>query len=421
MHRITVLDNGLSVITCEMPHMESVAVGFWIGVGGRYEEKRLNGISHFLEHILFKGTKKRSATRISREIESVGGSLNGFTSNESTCYTVKVPAKRLGLACDVLADMYLNPAIREEDIMREKAVVREEINMYRDTPQYYVSELFQRALWGDHPLGRPLPGTTETVLSMTGSDLRKYQKRNYIPRNTVIAAAGRLRHEKLVNIIKTLLYHAVSAPVPDYVPVGRKRKKPVFVLQRKETEQTHLCVGVRAYRRDHPSRFSLYLLSIALGENMSSRLFQTVREKKGLAYAIHSSVICFHDTGAFIVSAGVENSKFLQAITTILRELKKAGEHGLKKAELARAKEYFMGQFAMGMERTMPNMLSLGENLLCSGRVLTKEEIFSRLLAVSVGDVQRVAADILIDNQISLAVIGPLPERDEKIADILHL
>ncbi|MCX6353362.1 MAG: pitrilysin family protein [Candidatus Aureabacteria bacterium] len=417
----SVLPSGMRVVTCEMPSMESVALGLWVGIGGRYEERKKNGISHFLEHILFKGTRKRSALEISQAIESVGGSLNGFTGEEYTCYMAKVIHRHLKRAADVLTDMFLHPVVRSEDVEKERIVIREEINMYRDTPQHHVMDLLNEVLWTDHPLGRPLVGTPETILTITQNDLRMYQRRSYTPANTVCAVAGGVRHSEVMKIMDTLIPKRPRGRVPTYMAARDRQRKPKLLVQKKNTEQTHLCVAVRGYSRNHPSRYALQLLSIVAGENMSSRLFQRIREKRGLAYAIHSSIIRYRDTGAFTVYAGVENKKALAVIALIMRELgKMARGEGVTQSELARAKLYWEGQLAMELEKTTSNMLSVGESMLCSGHILTKQEILSKINKVKLQDVHRVAADIFADEKLSLAAVGPLPEKEDVISDSLH-
>ena len=422
MYTTTILDNNLRVTSHEMPSMESVALGLWVGIGGRHEGKQLNGISHFLEHILFKGTLRRSAIQISQTIESVGGSLNGFTSEEYTCYIAKVPHAHLRLAADVLFDMYLHPAMREKDMKKEKAVILEEINLYRDTPPHHVLDLFQEAMWTNHPLGRSLVGTAETVSALSRGLLRDYQRRYYTLGNAVLAAAGRVRHPELLGAVGGLLPRRGSpSRGPRCIPAPDAPRQPSLLLHKKETEQTHLCVGVRGYHREHPDRYALQLLSIAMGENMSSRLFQRIREKHGLAYAIHSSVARYRDSGSFSIYAGVESKKFIRALSLIMRELAMVRREGVRKIELARAREYWIGQLSMEMEKTTPQMIHIGESLLCSGRILTKEEILSKIMHVSLEDVQRVAADILNDRTLSMAVIGPLSEEERQVREELHV
>ncbi len=422
MYNTAILDSKLRVTSHEMPSMESVALGLWVGIGGRHEAKKLNGISHFLEHILFKGTMRRSAMKISQTIESVGGSLNGFTSEEYTCYIAKVPHIHLRLAADVLFDMYLHPAMREKDIQKEKAVIVEEINLYRDTPQHHVLDLFHEAMWPNHPLGRSLVGTAETVSALSRGLLLDYQKRYYTPGNAVLAAAGRVRHPELLRVVDGLLPRGRGrSRSPICISAPDARLRPRLLIHKKKTEQTHLCVGVRGYHREHPDIYALQLLSIALGENMSSRLFQRIRETHGLAYAINSSIARYRDSGSFSIYAGVENKKFIKALSLIMRELATVRREGLRKIELARAKEYWIGQLAMQMEKTTPQMIHIGESLLCSGRILTKEEILSKIMRVDLEDVQRVAADILNDRTLSMAVIGPLPEEEGRVRETLHL
>jgi len=419
---ISTLPGGLRVVTHAMPSMESVSLGLWVGAGARFESEPLNGVSHFLEHLLFKGTRTRTARQISQAIESIGGSLNGFTSEEYTCYTAKVPHRHTARAADVLLDMYVRPAMREDDIEREKTVIGEEINMALDNPPVHVFDLLNGVLWRDHPLGRPLIGTVETVSALSRSVVEGYRERHYTLSNTVFAAAGRVTHDEILRILDRLLpQRRPPVPTPRFSPARSGQRRPSFLVKRKETEQVHLCLGVRAYRRDHKDRYALQLLSIVLGENMSSRLFQRIREQHGLAYAIHSSVARYADTGALAVYAGVDDRTFLKALSLILRETARLRDGGASAAELSRAKEYWIGQFSMEMEKTTQNMLYAGENLLCSGRVLTKEETLSRIAAVRLDDLKRVAEDVLTDAKLNLAVVGPVRERDEDVGETLHL
>ena len=420
-HRITALPNGLRVLTLEMPAMDSVSLGLWIGAGGRHEEERQNGISHLLEHLLFKGTARRTARQISEAIESVGGSLNGFTSEEYTCYMAKVLHRDIRRGADVLFDMYLHAALKPEEIAREKAVIREEIHMYLDMPQHHVSDLYNEVLWPGQPLGRPLVGSAETVGAISRGAVAAYRDGRYVPANTVFAAAGRVGHAGLLEIARRLSPERAAPRRPArFRPAVEAQNGPAFLLRNKPTEQTHLCVGVRAYSRLHPDRYALHLLSIALGETMSSRLFQSVRERHGLAYAISTSVSRYADTGAFTVQAGVENGKFIKALSLILKELASVRDKGLRRAELERAKVYWSGQFCMAREKTTQTMLGIGESLLCAGEVLTREEIQSSISRVTLEDVRRVAVDIFRDGRLNMAAIGP--HRDESaVHEALHL
>lgn len=421
MYITSILDNGLKIASHEMPSMESVALGLWVGIGGRHEKKGESGISHFLEHILFKGTLRRSAIQISQAIESVGGSLNGFTSEEYTCYIAKVPHAHLRLAADVLFDMFLRPAMQEKDVRKERAVIVEEINLYRDTPQHHVLDLFSEAMWPNHPLGRPLVGTASTVGALSRDSLRDYQRRCYTLDNAVFAVAGRVNHAELLDVMDELLPgRSNPSRTPRCIPAPGAPRKPCLLLHKKETEQTHLCIGVRGYHREHPNKYALHLLSIAMGENMSSRLFQKIRERHGLAYSIHSSVSHYRDSGVFSVYAGVDSKKFIKALSLIMRELSAVLKEGIRAKELARAREYWIGQLSMAMEKTTPQMMHIGESLLCSGRILTKEEILSKIMDVSVEDVHRVAADVLDNRTLAMAAIGPLPEEEKRLREELH-
>ncbi|MCX6356812.1 MAG: pitrilysin family protein [Candidatus Aureabacteria bacterium] len=419
-YHTTALDGGLRAVTCEMPAMESAAIGIWIGIGGRYEEAPLNGISHFLEHLLFKGTATRSALRISQEIESVGGALNGFTGEEYTCYMAKVPHAHLRRAAEVLADMCTAPALRGEDIEKERAVIREEINMYRDTPQHHVVDLLGETLWSGHPLGRPLAGTPESVGAITRAHLRQHHAGSYTPQNMVCAAAGAVRHDLFCELMVTLLASRARSRPPRFAPAPRGARRAVRV-ERKKTEQSHLCLGIRGYSREHPDRYALQMLSIIMGENMSSRLFQRIRERHGLAYAINSSVTRYRDTGAFSIYAGVEHAKALKALALIVKELALVRDRGVGAAELRRARVYWTGQLSMELEKTAQTMLCLGEQMICSGKILTKEAEVANIRRVGVQDIRRVAADLFTERGLNLAAIGPFAETDEDVMAALRM
>lgn len=418
MHKITILDNGLRVITCEMPHMESVSIGIWVGVGSRYETERQSGVSHFLEHILFKGTRNRTGKEISQEIEGRGGALNAFTGEEYTCYYFKVPGHHFNKAFEILSDMYLNPAFDKEEIRKEKEVVYEEINMYVDQPSQHVHDIFNQLLWPDQPLGRMILGSQETLKALSPDDIAGYKNQGYIPQKTVIAVAGKVTHENVIEETKKYFSMDAGAEFPAFKPVLESQKKPEATFLEKKTEQFHLCLGVRSYPREHPERYAQRLLSIALGENMSSRLFQEIREQRGLAYDIHSSVSRYYDTGIFTVSAGLEKKKLLDAVKVILKQLGKLKKELLSEEELNRAKEYYIGQLEIGLEKTMNNMLWLGENLLCADKVLTKEEVIEKIQEVNVEQVRHVAQELFVNSKLNLSLIGPVKNRDEILSEL---
>lgn len=418
MYKITILDNGLRVITCEMPHMESVSIGIWVGIGSRYETFEQNGVSHFLEHILFKGTKKRTGKQISEEIEGRGGALNAFTGEEYTCYYFKLPNQHFQKGFDILSDMFLYPAFDKEEIKKEKEVVYEEINMYLDQPAQHVHELFNELLWPNQPLGKMILGSQETLQKLSPEDIAGYKNNGYVPQKTVIAVAGRVTHEEVVEETKRTFCLDGAREIPYFKAVEENQKKPDTRFLEKKTEQFHLCLGVRSYHREHPDRYAERLLSIALGENMSSRLFQEIREERGLAYDIHSSVSRYYDTGIFTVSAGLEKTKLKKAIAVILQQMGKLKKELLSEEELGRAKEYFIGQLVLGLEKTMNNMLWVGENLLCSDQVLTKAEVIEKIQEVDSAQIRKVANELFVNSKLNLSLIGPVKSKNEILSEL---
>lgn len=409
MYKITRLKNGLTVVTTNMPHMESVALGVWIAVGGRYEKKEYAGISHFLEHMAFKGTKKRSYKQLKEEIEGKGGVLNGFTGEECTCYLAKVPAKHLLLALDMLTDIVVNPRLDVNDFIKEKAVILEEIKMYLDMPNYYVQELLAELMWPNHPLGWPLIGTLETVSSLTRNDLIKYKENYYVPQNIVIAIAGRLKIDGIFKFLKRRFNKRFSyTQKSSFIEANQIHKKPRFNFYYKDTEQTHLAIGVRGFGRFHPDRYALDILNVILGGNMSSRLFNEVREKRGLAYEIHSLTKHYYDTGAVVINAGIDNAKIPQAVDVIINELRKIKKiRNIKKEEFRRAIEFYKGQLLMLSEETSSLMVWLGERVLCGEKDLSPKQILSKLNKITIERLYNVAQRLFTSSNISLAVVGP--------------
>jgi len=349
MYNITTLNNGLRIVSYRMPGMRSVSMGIWVKAGGRYENKSNSGISHAIEHLLFKGTKHRSAKKIKEAIEGTGGSLNGFTSEEFTCYLAKVVGKHLPLAIEVLSDMVLNPLFKTEDMEKEKAVICEEIKMYLDLPMHYVHDLLQELLWPDQPLGMLLTGTVDTVGSITRKDMLKFKQAYYNPANIVVSVCGDLETERTVAQVYKHFSKKAKGAENNFIKakVGQKKARCNFHV--KQTEQTHLCLGMHAFGRSHPDRYALSLLNIILGANMSSRLFQEIREERGLAYDINSSVDRYKETGAFVVSAGVENKNLGRTVSAIMKILKKVKKHSIGRSEFNRAKDFYTGQLLMGL------------------------------------------------------------------------
>ena len=413
MYNVTQLPGGVRVATAEMPHMDSVSVGVWVGIGGRHEPKRACGISHFIEHLLFKGTHRRTAKQISATVEGIGGYLNAFTGEETTCYFARASHRHLDTLLDVLADMYLHPKFAIADIDKERRVIKEELLMYRDQPDQYVHELLNETVWPDHPLGRPLTGTPESLDAIERATLVAYRRRNYVAPNTIVAVAGRCQHDDIVARMSKVLLVARNGSAPRFQPVHDAQRAARLKFLSKNVEQTHLALAVRGCSRHDPRRFAVKLLSVIAGENMSSRLFQAVRERHGLAYSIQSATSYFADTGAFVVSAGLDANRLPRALRLILSELKKLAGTPPSALELHRAKDYAIGQMRLGLESTSNQMMWAGEHLLSYGFIQTPEDIERKMEAVAADDVQAVATEFFRDHRLSLAVITP--SQDERV------
>ena len=411
-YRVTSLSNGMGLVVRPMPQAQSVAVGVWVGAGGRYESSHFAGISHFLEHLLFKGTHRRSCEQLKQEIEGVGGTLNGFTAEEFTCYMAKVPSRFARRAVHVLADMVRRPRLSRSDLEKEREVVLEEIRMYEDTPGQYVHDLLSQLLWPDHPLGMLLSGTKQSVQRITRSDLVRYWRRMYQSRNLLVACAGAFDPEAVTRHVRQTFGLMRGAPARAFRRAPRPRRGPQVRVWSKQTEQTHLCAGAYAVPRSHPDRFALELLHVLLGGNMSSRLFREVREKRGLVYEIGTQIKRFYDTGAFIVYAGCDTAKLTATVQTIIAELARVRRVPIATAELQRAKDYYAGQLLMGLEDTMDHMLWMGEQAATVGRVAQPEVLLRHLAKVTARDLQRVARRLFLTERLHLVVGGPIAESE---------
>jgi len=370
MHQITRLPNQLTIATAEMPHMASVSVGLWVGVGGRYEPAALNGASHFIEHMLFKGTRKRTAKEISQAVEGTGGYLNAFTGEENTCLYSKARHDRLDELLEVLTDMFLNSRFTPVEIEKERGVIKEELAMYLDQSQHHVQELLNETLWPNHPLGRPLTGTEKTLEAMTRADLLNFLRTGYVTSATLISAAGNLSHKSVVRAAAGFTRRFPAGKRPGFVPADNRQTKPRLRLFTKETKQTQLALGIRACSRHDERRFALRLLNTILGENMSSRLFQVVREDRGLAYSIGSCIGLFDDVGTLTISAGLETKNLAATLKLIVQEIQRLAMTLPSKIELRRARDYLLGQIDLGLEGTTNQMMWIGEQLLNYGKII---------------------------------------------------
>ncbi len=420
MYRVSHLPNGLTVATAEMPHMTSVSLGLWVGVGGRYEPVELNGVCHFIEHLLFKGTQRRTARQISQDVEGIGGYLNAFTSEEVTCYHSKACHERFPELLDVLADMFLNSKFASADIQKERAVIKEELAMYLDQPQHHVQELLNETLWPDQPLGRPLTGTEKSLDYLTRPRLVTYMRDNYVAGRTLFTAAGRISHRHAVKAVTRLSKRFAPGPQPRFSPAAAGQDRPRVRLFTKDTEQTQLALGIRTCSRHDNRRFALRLLNTILGENMSSRLFQVIREERGLAYSIYSSLSYFEDVGTLTISAGLDGDNLTQTLKLIRRELQRLATSVPPVSEFRRARDYVLGQIDLGLESTDNQMMWLGEQLLGYGKVFLPGEIKRRLSKVTPAEVRAIAREFFRPERMNLALVSPL-KSDRGLIRMLEL
>jgi predicted Zn-dependent peptidase len=398
------LDNGLRILTEQMNQVRSVSIGVWLTRGSRHEPADQSGIAHFVEHMLFKGTDTRSAEDIAQAIDSIGGQLDAFTAKEYASYYIKVLDEHLPLALDILSDIVLNPAFAPEDIEREKKVVVEEIKMVEDTPDDLVHEIFTQGFWEDHPLGRPILGTRETVESFTSESLRDYFTSSYTPQNLVVAAVGNLEHDRVRRLVEERFGHL--RPAAARLVEEPPRVVPKVLIRNKELEQSHVCVGTSSYRQDHEDRYASYVLNTLLGGSMSSRLFQNVREKRGLAYAVFSGLSAYRDAGSFTIYAGCANEAVSEVVDVVVEELRGIRQTPVPTAELQRAKDHLKGSLMLSLENTASRMSHVARQEIYFERQVTLDETLDGVERVTPADIQRVASDLFHDGALSATVLG---------------
>ena len=406
-YKISRLKNGTRVVAAPLKERKSVSIGLWVEAGGRDEEARVSGISHFLEHMVFKGTSKRTANQIKEAVEGVGGSMNAFTGEEYTCFLAKASRRHFEEVFAVLADMVLDASLKSEEIEKERTVIMEEIKMTQDQPSQLAEELLSEIVWSGHALGRPLAGTIETVGALKREELLKYRDTYYRPGFVTVAASGDIDQKTLTDITQAHFKENKPTPSKKKDPFTRTDKKSVMKFFSKATEQTHLALAARGFPKNHPDEDALDLLSVVLGGNMSSRLFNEVREERGLAYDIGSYVRKYHETGAFIVAAGVDNKKSKEAMKVIIAELRKIAAKEASAGELERAREFYLGQLDLGLENTMNHMLWVGESVVSFDRCKTQKEIVEKVKKVTAKDLTRVAAQLFGTKALYLAMVGP--------------
>lgn len=411
--RQTTLPSGVRLVTERMPDVRSVSVGFWINTGARDEDPRVAGASHFLEHLLFKGTQRRSAAEIAGALEAVGGDLNAFTSKEYTCFYARCLDRDLPLAVDVLADMITSARVAAEDVDAERSVVLEEIRMHRDTPDDLVHSVFSEALYGAHPLGREVLGTPGTIGSLPRDDIYAYYRQRYVPDTLVVAVAGNIEHDA----VRDLVAQALSTWEPDTHPSpGRqllaidRPARPVG-LQRRPTEQAHICLGGVGFARDDDRRFAARVLEQAMGGGMASRLFQEVRERRGLAYSVYSYLSAQAEIGYHAVYAGTAVDRIDEVLEVVRSELSHALRNGLTGEELAAAKGALTGSLILGLEDTGSRMTRLGRAVVCGLPILSLDEIMAEIDRVGHDHVAAVA-EAFFGHDWSLAIVGPFDDRN---------
>jgi len=416
----TVLDNGLRVITSVMPHTRSVCLAFLVGAGSCYENEEDAGISHFAEHMYFKGTKRRpTAKEISQDVEGVGGIINAGTDKEMTVFWCKVADAHFPVALDVLSDLLCNSRFDSNDIEQECRVIIEEINMNMDIPQQRVNMLIDELLWPNQPLGREIIGSKETVASTTRERMLRYIRHRYLPNDTVVSIAGNIQPDEALARIEALFHDWSAGQVSEGYVTNSGQATPRLRIEHKNSEQVHLCLGVHGFSRFHPRRFALDLLNTAFGVGMSSRLFTEIREKKGLAYDIHSYVEHFLNSGSFAIYAGVDINKAETAIATVVEEIAKLRQ-GITADELRRAKELSKGRLQLRLEDSQNVALWLGGQELARREILDIDEVISIIEAITEDELKQVAQEILIDNGLNLAVVGPV-KKEEPLLNLLKL
>jgi len=412
MFNKTILKNGLRIITVPQKGTKAVTVLVLAGTGSKYENKKISGISHLLEHLLFKGTKKRPTNvDIVEPLDRIGGIYNAFTGEEYTGYFAKVDVKHFDLALDIISDIYLNSKLDTKEIKKEKGVVIEEINMYYDNPMTHVQSLWTKVLYGDQPAGWDIAGTKESVLGITRKELLNYMSTQYNSSNTVVCIAGNISKE--TNKIKKYFSNIKMKETIDKPEVIEEQIKPKVILETRNTDQTHFFLGVRAYNLFHKQRFSLELLALILGGMMSSRLFSSVREKLGLCYYIKTSLSTNPDTGFLVTQAGVDNTRTEKAIKAILKEYKKIAQKRISNRELKKVKDHFKGKMTLLFEASDARASFYALQELLQNKILTPDEIYAKINKVSVNDILKVSKDIFKPEKLNLALIGPFEDKDK--------
>lgn len=415
MYKKTILKSGLRTITVPMAGTRTVTILITVGTGSRYETREISGISHFLEHLFFKGTRKRTTKlAISEELEKVGAEFNAYTSKEYTGFYAKVPLFHIDTAMDVLSDILFNSLFLRKEIEMERGAIQEEIKMIKDNPPRYVADLLETLLYGDTPMGREITGNTKTVNSISREQICKYFHEQYSALNTIVIVAGAIKKEDAFKKIKKYFDKFDGKNTKNKIAAMEFQKKPEVLIYSKATDQTHISLGVRGYDVNHPDRYALNLLSAILGGGMSSRLFISVRERRGLAYYIFSNAESYTDTGYLATQAGIDSKNLEKAVKIILSEYKKIADKGANVSELKKVKDCVKSRMIMGLESSSAMASFFSEQEILEGKILTPEEKFAKIDKVGIKDIQRVAKDIFRNEKLNLAIVGPLGDNHKK-------
>jgi predicted Zn-dependent peptidase len=406
IHR-ELLPNGLLVLSEEMRHIRSISIGIWIKTGSRDELPESNGISHFVEHMVFKGTKTRSAADIARQVDSIGGNMDAFTGKETICFNIKVLDEHLPIALDILSDLVLNPTFTPKDISREKGVILEEIKMDEDNPDYLVHEIFTQNFWKDHPLGKPILGTKETVRSFEQEKLFDFYRQRFAPNNMIISAAGNLNHAKFVELIRERFAGLAAVPNGFHQPAPAVTPR-IITRNKKSLEQVQLCLGVPSHPISYEKRYVSYVLNTVLGGGMSSRLFQKIREEQGLAYAIYSDLNPYRDTGCLTVGAGTSLESTPKVVDSVLAEFRELKSAPIPAEELRRAKDQLKGSLMLSLESSTSRMSNLARQQMYFERFFTMDETIEQIEAVRAEEVSEMSGQLFNRDQIAVTVLGNL-------------
>ena len=401
------LPNGLILLSEEMPHIRSIAIGIWMKIGSRDEAPEVNGISHFAEHMVFKGTSSRSAQAIAREVDSIGGNMDAFTGKEVICFNIKVLDEHLPIAVDILSDLVLNPVFDPKDIIREKGVILEEIKMDEDNPDYLVHEIFTQNFWKDHPLGKPILGTKETVRSFEREKLLDFYHKSFVPNNIIISAAGSLNHKQFVDLIMERF--APLKPLRNGFHQAAPAVTPRIITRNKKSlEQVQLCMGVQSHPISHEKRYVSYVMNTVLGGGMSSRLFQKIREEQGLVYSIYSDLNPYRDTGCLLVNAGTSLESIGSVVESVLEEFRRLKDTPIGEEEINRAKDQLKGSLMLSLESSTSRMSNLARQEMYFERFVSLDETIDLIEAVTAGEVVEMANQLFHTDKVAVTALGNL-------------